>query len=142
MGASPKKALLTIFSVICIIFCNCRPSFSSAIPPVRAVNLGGWLVTEGWIKPSLFHGIPNNDFLVIHLNSVVFPATTTIIIFQPPIFNYWNQDGTGLQFKSVTVEKYLCAELGGGSIVVANRTAASGWETFRVFSIITFGIIS
>lgn len=31
---------------------------------VRAVNLGGWLVVEGWIKPSLFDGIPNGDMLV------------------------------------------------------------------------------
>ena len=31
---------------------------------VKAVNLGGWLVTEGWMKPSLFDGIPNKDFLV------------------------------------------------------------------------------
>ena len=36
------------------------PSFSK----FRTVNLGGWLVTEGWIKPSLFDGIPNKDFLV------------------------------------------------------------------------------
>jgi hypothetical protein len=33
-------------------------------PRVRAVSLGGWLVTEGWIKPSLFDGIPNSDLLV------------------------------------------------------------------------------
>ena len=33
-------------------------------PRIRAVNLGGWLVTEGWIKPSLFDGIPNKDLLV------------------------------------------------------------------------------
>ncbi|CAN1236083.1 Glucan 1,3-beta-glucosidase [Linum grandiflorum] len=72
---------------------------------IRAVNLGGWLVTEGWIKPSLFDGIPNKDFL----------------------------DGTELQLKSVTVGKYLCAENGGGSIVVANRTSASGWESFRLW---------
>ena len=32
--------------------------------PVRAVCLGGWLVTEGWILPSLFDGIPNKDLLV------------------------------------------------------------------------------
>ena len=32
--------------------------------PVKAVNLGGWLVTEGWIKPSLFDGIHNKDLLV------------------------------------------------------------------------------
>ncbi|KAK7301248.1 hypothetical protein RJT34_12109 [Clitoria ternatea] len=74
---------------------------------VKAVNLGGWLVTEGWIKPSLFDGIPNKDFL----------------------------DGTGLQFKSVTTGKYLCAESGGGTIIVANRTAASGWETFTLWRI-------
>lgn len=34
---------------------------------IKAVNLGGWLVTEGWIKPSLFDGIPNNDFLVCEM---------------------------------------------------------------------------
>ncbi|PPD67764.1 hypothetical protein GOBAR_DD35357 [Gossypium barbadense] len=75
---------------------------------IRAVNLGGWLVTEGWIKPSLFDGIVNKDFL----------------------------DGTALQFKSVTTGKYLSAEQGGGSIIVANRTTASGWETFRVMEAI------
>ncbi|CAL8997300.1 unnamed protein product [Prunus brigantina] len=75
--------------------------------PVKAVNLGGWLVTEGWIKPSLFDGIPNKDFL----------------------------DGTELQLKSVTTGKYLAAELGGGSIIVANRTSASGWERFRLWRI-------
>ncbi|KAB1199826.1 hypothetical protein CJ030_MR7G012513 [Morella rubra] len=61
---------------------------------VRAVNLGGWLVTEGWITPSLFDGIPNKDFL----------------------------DGTGLQLKSVTTGKYLYAETGGGTTIDANRT--------------------
>uniref|UniRef100_A0A0R0GKB9 DUF7910 domain-containing protein n=1 Tax=Glycine max TaxID=3847 RepID=A0A0R0GKB9_SOYBN len=74
---------------------------------VKAVNLGGWLVTEGWMKPSLFDGIPNKDFL----------------------------DGTGLQFKSVMTGKYLCAESGGGTILVANCTDASGWETFRLWRI-------
>ncbi|KAF5955444.1 hypothetical protein HYC85_008300 [Camellia sinensis] len=74
---------------------------------IRAVNLGGWLVAEGWIKPSLFDGIPNKDFL----------------------------DGTGLQFKAVTAGKYLCAETGGGSIIVANRTVASSWETFKLWRI-------
>ncbi|KAL8088548.1 hypothetical protein AgCh_038363 [Apium graveolens] len=69
---------------------------------VKAVNLGGWLITESWIKPSLFDSIVNRDFL----------------------------DGAGLQFKSVTVGKYLCVELGGGNIIVANRSDSSGWETF------------
>ncbi|XP_052133779.1 probable glucan 1,3-beta-glucosidase A [Oryza glaberrima] len=76
-------------------------------PPIRAVNLGGWLVTEGWILPSLFDDIPNKDLL----------------------------DGTQLQFKSVTQNMYLCAEQGGGTILVANRTSASGWETFKLWRI-------
>ncbi|GJY39320.1 probable glucan 1,3-beta-glucosidase A [Tanacetum coccineum] len=71
---------------------------------IKAVNLGGWLVTEGWMKPSLFDNIPNKDFL----------------------------DGAQLRLKSVTIGKYLAAELGGGTIIVANRTSASGWETFPV----------
>ena len=42
-------------------------SADSDFAKVRAVNLGGWLVVEGWIKPSLFDGIPNGDMLVAHL---------------------------------------------------------------------------
>ncbi|XP_056173217.1 uncharacterized protein LOC130139699 [Syzygium oleosum] len=87
-------------------------------PKIRAVNLGGWLVTEGWIKPSFFDAIPNKDML----------------------------DGTGLQFKSMTVKKFICPESGGGSRVVANsmgtgqvakRPAGSDscWETFRLWRI-------
>ncbi|GMI90937.1 hypothetical protein HRI_002763000 [Hibiscus trionum] len=85
-------------------FCQGRvnPNFR-----IRAVNLGGWLVTEGWIKSSLFDGIVNKDFL----------------------------DGTALQFMSVTTGKYLSAGKGGGSVVVPNRTAASAWETFRLWRI-------
>ncbi|KAL8136926.1 hypothetical protein V2J09_002927 [Rumex salicifolius] len=44
-------------------------------------------------------------------------------------------DGTQIQLKSVTTGKFVCAELGGGSIMVANRTAASGWETFKLWRI-------
>ncbi|KAG8067578.1 hypothetical protein GUJ93_ZPchr0005g15908 [Zizania palustris] len=86
------------------------PSPSSSIRlPVRAVCLGGWLVTEGWILPSLFDGIPNNDLL----------------------------DGAQLQVKSVAWGAYLTAEQGGGAAVVANRTQASsrGWETFKLWRI-------
>uniref|UniRef100_A0A0D9XJ31 Uncharacterized protein n=1 Tax=Leersia perrieri TaxID=77586 RepID=A0A0D9XJ31_9ORYZ len=84
-----------------------RPVKQAPSPPIRAVNLGGWLVTEGWIQPSLFNGIPNKDFL----------------------------DGTQLQFKSVTQNMYLAAENGGGSNIVANRASASGWETFKLWRI-------
>ncbi|CAL9201991.1 unnamed protein product [Musa hybrid cultivar] len=44
-------------------------------------------------------------------------------------------DGTQLQFKSVTQQMYLCAESGGGTIIVANRSSASGWETFKLWRI-------
>lgn len=45
---------------------NRNRKLAATTPPfkVKAVNLGGWLVTEGWIKPSLFDGIPNKDLLV------------------------------------------------------------------------------
>ncbi|XVF39483.1 hypothetical protein PTKIN_Ptkin01aG0038300 [Pterospermum kingtungense] len=105
MLVSSTRYLLTI-CVLSLVLCFCQgrldPNFR-----IRAVNLGGWLLTEGWIKPSLFDGIINKDFL----------------------------DGTALQFKSVTTGKYLSAEQGGGSVIVANRTSASGWETFRVWRI-------
>lgn len=34
---------------------------------LKAVNLGNWLVIEGWMKPSLFDGIINNDLLVYYI---------------------------------------------------------------------------
>nr|GEZ47036.1 probable glucan 1,3-beta-glucosidase A [Tanacetum cinerariifolium] len=87
-----------------------RASFgtlNSKYQKIRAVNLEGWLVTEGWMKPSLFDTIPNNDLL----------------------------DGTTLQFKLMTSVRYLSAEHGGGSIIVANRTSAKSWETFKLWRI-------
>ncbi|KAF7816945.1 putative glucan 1,3-beta-glucosidase A [Senna tora] len=74
---------------------------------VRGANLGGWLLIEGWIHPTIFDGIPNDDFL----------------------------DGTTLQFKSVTTKKYLCANSGGGDFVVASCADNCGWEKFRLWRI-------
>nr|XP_043615558.1 probable glucan 1,3-beta-glucosidase A [Erigeron canadensis] len=98
-----------LFRIICVfgmimIMSNAR-TLNPTNQRIRATNLGGWLVTEGWMKPSLFDSIPNKDFL----------------------------DGVGLQFKSKTIGKFLCAELGGGTIIVANRSSASGWETFHLW---------
>ncbi|KAG6521719.1 hypothetical protein ZIOFF_018844 [Zingiber officinale] len=70
---------------------------------VRGVNLGGWLVVEGWIRPSLFDGIPNRDML----------------------------DGTEVQLKSVLLQKYVSAVDGGGGNVTVDRDVASAWETFK-----------
>ncbi|XP_044447630.1 uncharacterized protein [Triticum aestivum] len=80
---------------------------ASPRPPIRSVNLGNWLVTEGWMLPSLFDGLPNKDLL----------------------------DGTQLQFKSVTQNAFVAAENGGGAALVANRPSASGWETFKLYRI-------
>ncbi|GAV62756.1 Cellulase domain-containing protein [Cephalotus follicularis] len=74
---------------------------------VRGVNLGGWLVIEGWIKPSLFYGISNGDML----------------------------DGTQVQFKSLTLQKYMSAENGGGMAVSVNRDVPSSWETFTLWRV-------
>ncbi|MBA0677862.1 hypothetical protein Goari_019246, partial [Gossypium aridum] len=74
---------------------------------VRGVNLGGWLVIEGWIKPSLFDGIPNGDML----------------------------DGTQVQFKSVTLQKYVSADNGGGMDISVDRDDASSWETFTLWRV-------
>lgn len=47
---------------------------------VRAVNLGGWLVVEGWIKPSLFDGIPNGDMLVSFFQKFLFDFWVLIVV--------------------------------------------------------------
>ncbi|KAL3514082.1 hypothetical protein ACH5RR_026799 [Cinchona calisaya] len=75
--------------------------------PFKAANLGAWLVIEGWMIPNLFDGILNKDLL----------------------------DGTQVQLKSTMLNKYLSAENGGGTNLVANRDNPSGWETFRLWRI-------
>ncbi|GFS46765.1 hypothetical protein Acr_00g0104040 [Actinidia rufa] len=64
---------------------------------VRGVNLGGWLIVEGWITPSLFDGIPNKDLL----------------------------DGTFIQLKSITSEKYICPEKSGQRVVLTDQKGKS-----------------
>lgn len=108
--------------------------------PLKAVNLGNWLVTEGWLEPSLFDEIPiNKDLLVFPrtklsaFNASIFLSFSFFIEFVEKVIGYvLFQDGTQVQLLSTKLNKYLCAENGGGTIVVANRTSASGWETFRV----------
>ncbi|KAK8941133.1 hypothetical protein KSP39_PZI010307 [Platanthera zijinensis] len=86
-----------------------REAPSNHLPtPVKAVNLGAWLVTEGWITPNLFDEIPVNKDLL---------------------------DGTQIQLKSVTNNNYLSADNGGGSTIVASKSSASGWETFNLWRI-------
>ncbi|KAL8523486.1 hypothetical protein ACS0TY_013446 [Phlomoides rotata] len=59
------------------------------------------------MTPYLFDGIPNKDLL----------------------------DGTQINLKSTRLNMYVAAEGGGGSALVANRTSASGWETFRLWRV-------
>ncbi|MBA0707182.1 hypothetical protein Golax_019254 [Gossypium laxum] len=105
-----------VFSKWVFVFSLCRwLIFSVAVAvegvhggsKVRGVNLGGWLVIEGWIKPSLFDGIPNGDML----------------------------DGTQVQFKSVTLQKYVSADNGGGMDISVDRDDASSWETFTLWRV-------
>ncbi|XVE86747.1 hypothetical protein DITRI_Ditri18aG0058400 [Diplodiscus trichospermus] len=110
-----KRELKMTHKVFLLFFCltiSCFPSSSNAQNtdlnlPLKAVNLGNWLVTEGWMKPSRFDGIINEDLL----------------------------DGTQVQFLSPKLNKYLCSENGGGTVVVANRPSASTWETFRLWRV-------
>ena len=74
---------LTIHLVLCL---SCVVTFSlaqSSNLPFKAVNLGCWLVTEGWMKPSLFQGIPNNDLLVFSRITATYALPNLIL----PLFN-------------------------------------------------------
>lgn len=48
------------------------------------------------------------------------------------VFCILAQDGTQVQLKSVTLQKYISAAGGGGSNVTVDRDFASTWETFKV----------
>ncbi|KAK7318574.1 hypothetical protein RJT34_03277 [Clitoria ternatea] len=108
-----RKQLFYYTNLVFAFYLSCHYVFAfaqtqnSTLPLLKAVNLGNWLVIEGWMKPSLFDAIPNNDLL----------------------------DGTQVQLLSTKLQKYLCAENGGGSIIVANRSRARGWETFRLWRV-------
>ncbi|KAG9450741.1 hypothetical protein H6P81_010706 [Aristolochia fimbriata] len=97
-------------------FCICLPFLLTGtlsedtlngFSKVRGVNLGGWLVVEGWIKPSLFDEIPNRDLL----------------------------DGTQVQFKSVMLQGFVSAANGGGADVTVDRSVPSSWETFKIWRV-------
>ncbi|XP_031110272.1 uncharacterized protein LOC116014368 [Ipomoea triloba] len=44
-------------------------------------------------------------------------------------------DGTEVQFKSVTLQKYISAENGGGSGVTVDKDTPLSWETFRLWRV-------
>lgn len=106
MGSFYRRRALAFVVLYCAIFPFSR-SLVGGINKVRGVNLGGWLVVERWIKPSLFDEIPNGDML----------------------------DGTQVQLKSVTLKKYVSAANGGGMNVTVDRDIPSWWETFKIWRV-------
>ncbi|XP_051117883.1 probable glucan 1,3-beta-glucosidase A isoform X2 [Andrographis paniculata] len=44
-------------------------------------------------------------------------------------------DGTEVQFKSVTLKKYVSADDGGGGVVTVDRDNPLAWETFRLWRV-------
>nr|GME19085.1 probable glucan 1,3-beta-glucosidase A [Ipomoea batatas] len=111
MDTLPTMKPNYVFILVCCILSISQATVAAPAASngfrVRAVNLGGWLVTEGWMTPSLFDAIPNRDLL----------------------------DGSRVQFKSVILGKYLSAEHGGGTILVANKNVAMSSETFKLWRI-------
>ncbi|XP_027076107.1 probable glucan 1,3-beta-glucosidase A isoform X3 [Coffea arabica] len=104
MGLAFCKRTIAFLLSCWMLFCvACSVEGLHEDSKVRGVNLGGWLVIEGWIKPSLFDGIPNGEML----------------------------DGTEVQLKSVMLQKYVSADNGGGMNVTVDRDTPSSWETFR-----------
>lgn len=55
--------------------------------PYKAVNLGNWLVAEGWMKPSLFDGITNKDLLVLLPETSLFHFDTLFGTFSIKLCN-------------------------------------------------------
>ncbi|XP_060206214.1 glucan 1,3-beta-glucosidase-like [Lycium barbarum] len=93
------KHILAFFCFSWLLFLLVTPSLGQ---PFKAVNLGAWLVSEGWMTPWLFDNIVNKDLL----------------------------DGTQIQLKSTMLSQYVAAENGGGTNLLANRDNPSGWEIF------------
>lgn len=112
-----RKLAPTYFALVCLVLAftsstdaagrNTFRRLANSTQFYRTVNLGGWLNIEGWMKPSLFDGIPNKDLL----------------------------DGTQIQLRSVKLGTYVVAENGGGDVVAVNRTDPSGWETFTIWRV-------
>eukprot|EP00897_Mesotaenium_endlicherianum_P006513 jgi/Mesen1/5890/ME000003S06921 len=73
------------------------------VAAIRGVNLGGWLVIEGWMTPYLFAEVPR---LI---------------------------DGAEVQIRSVSRRCFVSADwAGGGAVKCHVAPSASKWESFRV----------
>ncbi|KAI3883373.1 hypothetical protein MKW92_039619 [Papaver armeniacum] len=106
---------------------------------VRGVNLGNWLVIEGWMsKPSLFDGILAGDMLVSILYGVIFSdfASILLILVDAYLSKFKMQDGAKVRFQSLSLNKYVSAKYGGDTgVVTVDQNIANTWETFRLWRV-------
>ena len=61
--------VVVVAAVVAVVVCCCSLERSEVVVGVSAqkvagVNLGGWLVIEKWMRPSLWDAIPDSDLLV------------------------------------------------------------------------------
>uniref|UniRef100_A0A0D9XJ30 Uncharacterized protein n=1 Tax=Leersia perrieri TaxID=77586 RepID=A0A0D9XJ30_9ORYZ len=103
----PPREFLLLFPWLIISMTGVSTASGGVVSPpgVKAVNIGAWLVIEGWMTPELFHGVPKNALM----------------------------DGTKISLQSVTNKMYLSAVNGGGSTVAADKSNPQDWETFRLW---------
>ncbi|TBU62583.1 exo-beta-1,3-glucanase [Dichomitus squalens] len=87
------RAALSLASVLVALFARAtladnpiNPSFSYGSTKVRGVNLGGWLVLEPWITPSLFDNT-GNDAIVDEWTFGQLQSRSTA---QSVLTNHWN----------------------------------------------------
>jgi hypothetical protein len=72
--------LYLAFYLSCVAPLSLAQTAKSSVP-FKAVNLGDWLVTEGWMNPSLFDGITNKDLLLEFFSFLQFNLLRFIIFY-------------------------------------------------------------
>ncbi|KAE8805332.1 putative glucan 1,3-beta-glucosidase A [Hordeum vulgare] len=99
--------------------------------PIKAVNLGGWLVVEGWMT-NLFQGVDMGyALMVIYSQRANLVYLLKLIIYFAIDRSMETHDGTCVTLWSATQGMFLSAVGGSGSDVVANQGEAKDWETLR-----------
>ncbi|KAI9511875.1 glycoside hydrolase family 5 protein [Russula earlei] len=80
---------------------NNQPAFTPGFPygsqPVRGVNLGGWLVIEPWITPSLFENTGNSAIV----DEWTFGQYQDYNVAQAALLNHWNTWITEGDFQAI-----------------------------------------
>lgn len=91
------------------------------------------VITAASLRMIQLQSIVTNQFVTVYwpdgavkVDSVAYTHASTFEVHEVAgNKNQW-------QLRAVKNNMYFCAENGGGSTVIANRTSASGWETFDV----------